>query len=255
MVRNYVRKSNRRSWTLEKLQSAINAVRTGISKCRASREYGIPKRTLLRYLSKASLPTAVSRFGSFLPIFTEEQEEELMEYLVFMSECYFGLTPRDIRSLAFELAELNEIPHPFNASSRMAGYNWMKCFLKRHPGLKLRSSENTSLGRARGFNRDSIRMFFDLLEEIFNKHTYPAHRIWNMDETGFSTVSSTSTPKYKVAHESFFFAGSNEATTNYCEKRTASCSRNIVQGTWNKYYCGYGYISLWTVFAANVYFC
>ncbi|XP_055523893.1 uncharacterized protein LOC129717770 [Wyeomyia smithii] len=105
-----------------------------------------------------------------------------------MSECYYGLTQRDVRSLAFELAEMNQISHPFSQSEKLAGYDWLKCFLKRHPNLSLRSAENTSLARATGFNRHSVRKYFDLLEGIFADHQYPPQRIWNMDETGFSTV-------------------------------------------------------------------
>lgn len=193
MVRNYVRKSNRRAWSVENLRLAISAVKCGTSKCHASRQYGIPKKTLLRYLAKERFPTAAARFGSFATVFTKEQEEELMGYVLYMSECYYGLTQRDVRSLAFELAESNGIPHPFKTSERLAGYDWLKCFLKRHPDLTLRLPENTSLARAIGFNQSSVNKYFDLLERIFAEQQYPAHRIWNMDETGFSTVRTAQT--------------------------------------------------------------
>lgn len=188
MVRNYVRKTNRRSWTVVQLRSALEAIKNGVSKNYAARQYGIPKKTLLRYLTKSSNSPSLPCLGSFSKVFTDEQEQQLVNHIIEMSECYYGLTERDVRSLAFELAEMNEIPHPFSQSEKLAGYDWLKCFLKRHPNISLRSAENTSLARAAGFNRPTMRKYFDLLGGIFNEHQYPAHRIYNMDETGFSTV-------------------------------------------------------------------
>lgn len=83
----------------------------------------------------------------------------------------------------------NGIPHPFDTKLKVAGSDWLKGFLQRHPSLTLRAPENTSLARARGFNRESVGKFFDLLERITDEHDYPPSRIWNLDETGVSTVS------------------------------------------------------------------
>ncbi|XP_040155039.1 uncharacterized protein LOC120895601 [Anopheles arabiensis] len=104
-------------------------------------------------------------------------------------QCY-GLTPREMRSVAFEVAESNNIAHPFNKSLRLAGVDWLKGFMDRHPNITVRTPENTSLARARGFNKESVKEFFDVLETVLSEQDFPPHKIWNMDETGFSTVQT-----------------------------------------------------------------
>ncbi|XP_055634817.1 uncharacterized protein LOC129774830 isoform X2 [Toxorhynchites rutilus septentrionalis] len=128
--------------------------------------------------------------GSFSTVFSPHQEEQLVMYAIEMGECIHGLSPSEIRSLAFQMAEKNGIQHPFNKEIRLAGVDWLKCFLRRNQALSLRKPENSSLARARGFNREIVAQFFDLLELIYNEHAYSPSRIWNADETGVSTVES-----------------------------------------------------------------
>ena len=46
----------------------------------------------------------------------------------------------------------------------------------------------TSLLRVVGFNKASVMKFFDLLKSELEKHSYSGDRIWNVDETGITTV-------------------------------------------------------------------
>ncbi|CAK8685782.1 unnamed protein product [Clavelina lepadiformis] len=43
-----------------------------------------------------------------------------------------------------------------DSTKKIAGYKWVKGFLKRHPEISLRSPEATSLARALGFNKPQI---------------------------------------------------------------------------------------------------
>lgn len=64
--------------------------------------------------------------------------------------------------------------------------------MKRHPNLSLRQPRATSMSRATGFNKPAVADaddFFSKLEAIIDKHDIKdAQRIYNMDETGLSTV-------------------------------------------------------------------
>jgi hypothetical protein len=127
--------------------------------------------------------------GSRKTVFSAEQEEELVNYILDMEVRMYGLTTHDVRSLAYQLAERNGIAnHPFSLENKIAGRDWLFGFQKRHPGLSLRVPEATSVARAKAFNKPVVSKFFDLLKAEYQKHNYPAHRIYNVDETSLSTV-------------------------------------------------------------------
>ena len=104
----------------------------------------------------------------------------------------FGLSPMDLRRLAFELAEINEKDHPFDKELGTAGYDWYKGFMDRHSHeLSLRKPGATSAARAMGFNKVSADTFFTLLEKVVDQKKLGVDRIWNCDETGISSVQKS----------------------------------------------------------------
>ncbi|XP_062539071.1 tigger transposable element-derived protein 6-like [Armigeres subalbatus] len=188
MPRKYVRKTSRQSWSLSSLQSAIRAVEEGLAKGTAARIYGIPKKTLLRYIAKGSEVPVVAKLGRFTTVLSRDQEEEIVNHAVLMSQSAIGMNHKDIRELAYQIAEKYAVPHGWKDG--LAGVDWLRNFLKRHTDLKLRKVENTSLARLTGFNRESVRSFFNLLTTTMVKGQYSPEQVWNVDETGFSTVQS-----------------------------------------------------------------
>ena len=70
----------------------------------------------------------------------------------------------------------------------MAGKEWMTSLLKRNPKLSIRKPEATSLGRATSFNTKNVKVFYDKLGEVMDIYKFSASQIWNVDETGVSTV-------------------------------------------------------------------
>ena len=100
----------------------------------------------------------------------------------------FGINTKDLRRLAFEIAEKNKIPHQFNKNLGMAGKKWYYQFMKRHPRLSLRLPEPTSMARATGFCREKVELFFNKLTELFDNYNITADLIYNVDETGIRTV-------------------------------------------------------------------
>ena len=112
-------------------------------------------------------------------------EFQLVEHIIRLESSFFGLSIRDIRSLAYQIAEKNNLQYKFNRTMQLAGKKWFYAFLKRHPKISVRQPKNTSINQAKGFNREAVSLFFNLLETIVRSN---ASRIFNMDESGFTTV-------------------------------------------------------------------
>ena len=65
-------------------------------------------------------------------------KNELAKHLIFLEGRLFPVTKKDLRELAFQLAEKNKVPHKFNKETEMAGYQWAGNFLKGNPGISFR---------------------------------------------------------------------------------------------------------------------
>lgn len=159
---------------------------------KAVKIFGVPKTTLMR-LSKEKYgkPEEASKVKMGRPtVLSTELEDELVKYCLAMEASFFGLTRSDLRRMAFQLAESNNIRHPFSKEI-MAGKKWLTLFLKRHKKhLSVRRPTGTSFARAVGFNHENVSKFFDLLASAFEKHTYTPDRVFNVDESGLAVVQS-----------------------------------------------------------------
>jgi hypothetical protein len=186
-MRTYKRKSSRQEWTVENLQRALTDIENKtLSIHEASRTYNIPRPTIQRH-RKGGVKTP-GTLGRFLRVFDDNFENQLVKYCLDMQSRFYGLSLVDCRKLAFQLAEMNHLDHPFSKEKSMAGKDWVYSFMKRHTELSLREPEPTSLSRATGFNRVQVGQFFDLLRTEMSKNAFTPERIFNVDESGITCV-------------------------------------------------------------------
>ncbi|XP_030753191.1 uncharacterized protein LOC115880193 [Sitophilus oryzae] len=157
MVRKYVRKSSRASYSEEDMSKAIDEVQSktlGLRK--AAEKYGIAVATLQKRVKKNQ----------------------------------FVVVNIGLRRLAFEFAEANHIDHQFNKEKRIAGKQWAQNFISRVGGLSIRTPEATSMSRISDFSRAKVQRFFDLLQEAQLKYQFKPDSIFNLDETGVTVVQN-----------------------------------------------------------------
>lgn len=181
-------------WLEADMKAAIQKYKTGRYGLNAlCKRYKIPKPTFKRHLLGSNLKAkeGIKSLGR-LTVFSADIEKQLEVQILKMEECFYGLTITDIRRAAFDFAERNGIRNNFNKVKRTAGKAWFYSFMKRHPNLSLRQPESTSLARCKGFNRLNVNHFFDTLQNLVDQHQIDATRIYNVDETGFSTVQKKS---------------------------------------------------------------
>lgn len=105
---------------------------------------------------------------------------------------YYGLSLRSTCKLAYEYALAMQIKMPKAwKRNKIAGVEWLRAFRKRHTDLSLRRPVPTSIARATAFNPYNVQRFFANFLNVMDRHKYEAHQIFNMDETGFSTVPNS----------------------------------------------------------------
>ncbi|XP_052741963.1 uncharacterized protein LOC112051831 isoform X2 [Bicyclus anynana] len=182
--------------TEEDMKKALQDIRSGKKIRAVARELKIPFSTLQRYAAKVKASTSPENVR-LVPhydtnrVFTDEQEQALKEYYQNCALMFYGLTTKDCRTVAYEMAVLNKIKIPQSWDvNKMAGIDWLKSFRQRHSELSLRKPEACSLARATSFNKEVVKAFFDKLQEVYKRHTSFADgtRVYNLDETATTTV-------------------------------------------------------------------
>ena len=190
MVRTYKKKTTQGSnYSQQALRNALEAIKAGTSLRSSSKLFGIPTRTLARHrdgLVKNPGNIKLGRYENSLPY---DVELALAEHVRDMSRRFYGMTAIEVRKLAFSIAKEQQISTNFNAKDEMAGIFWLNKFVKRH-NLSIRSPQATNLARLVGFNKPRVDGFFEIYRDNLNKNKYSPSNIFNVDETGLTTVQN-----------------------------------------------------------------
>lgn len=102
-------------WSESDLLKAVAAYRngkTGLNEC--SRIYHVPKATIKRHADRKNATANEMKAFGRQPTFTKDMETILTNHILQFEECFFGLTIREVRKLAFDIAEKYSLAHTFN---------------------------------------------------------------------------------------------------------------------------------------------
>lgn len=183
-------KVSRHEWDEENMREAmINIQQKKMGWKLASKTFNVPASTLRRRVGK-NMSHEKGNLGGCQPTFSNEIESEIVAHITNMETRFLGLTTTDVRSLAYQVAVQNNIQHKFSHLNNKAGWTWLHSFIKRNPLISLRTPENTSAARATAFNRGNIEAYFKSLDEVLTLYKFSHENIYNMDESGFSTVQT-----------------------------------------------------------------
>lgn len=182
--RTYKRKTDRKTCTEQMLQTAKIKINNGFSIRSIAKDLGIDESTLRKRLKSGC---GVEKLGRYRSVFSEDMETQLVQHCKELDNRFYGITFKTLRKIAYEYAVLNNIKNPFNSDLKLAGRDWAFNFIKKY-NLSLRTPTNTSLARMMGFNEVQINVFFENLTQLYKKFNFPPSSIYNMDESGISTV-------------------------------------------------------------------
>lgn len=174
----------------ETVAAAVAEVKNGASYKGTAKKYDINVMTLKRVIRRGD--DHLPGFQKSL-IFTSAEEKQLTDYLLHASRLNYGLPILKLRQLAYEFAVANskKVPSSWD-EKKMAGRDWSRNFMSRNAELSLRRPEPTSLARSTAFNRHTVDTFFEKLRTTIQKNQFTPEKIWNVDETGVTTVHKPS---------------------------------------------------------------
>lgn len=182
------KRGNYAKWTQQQLDLAVQAVsEKTLGLNAASRRFEVPKATIKRHVEEKNKRSKTRALGR-LPVFSAAMEKELAAHILLFEERMFGLTIKDVRRLAFEVAEKHAVEHTFNTDKKIAGKAWYYGFMSRHNELTLRQPESTSMQRIKGFTEERVNKFFTILEGLVDEKKITGSKVYNVDESGFTTV-------------------------------------------------------------------
>ncbi|KAL7379602.1 hypothetical protein ABVT39_002112 [Epinephelus coioides] len=169
---------------------AWQAVLEGQSIRGAAKYYDLCNVSFLRYIRKQNDGKAPSLgYRPHNKMFSAEREARLIKYLVQAADIFFGVSPKEVRSLAYQLAKQHNCTYPKSWDDhQMAGKDWFANFMDQSKSLSIRQPQATSLSWATSFNRANVGMFFENLSTVMERYHFQAKDIWNVDETDTNTV-------------------------------------------------------------------
>lgn len=163
----------RQEWSEEAMEDALQNIKDKKMGWQlAAKTFNVPA-TLHRRFKNGCIARK-GDLGGRRPVLSRDRdiEEDLMQHIIEMETRFFLLTMKDLRRLVFQIASKK----------------WVSGFLKRNPRISLRIPENTSYARAQTFNRNNISSYFTALAAIIDQYKFPPENIYNVDESGLSTV-------------------------------------------------------------------
>lgn len=192
MPRTRPRRTERGTKDISVYEEAYSEIITGLSIRAAAKKYDLCHVSLMRYRNKRSagtVQTITMGYQSCNKIFSADQEQSMVDYIIRAAEIYYGFPPKEVRKLACQLAQKYGIKRPKQWDENgLAGEDWFTAFMKRHPQLSIRTAQPTSLSRATSFNATNVKLFFDNLQTVLDRDRFEAKDIYNVDETGVTTV-------------------------------------------------------------------
>ena len=149
---------------------------------KAARMYGIPE-TTLRDRKLGNQPVSDVPSYGHPPLFTQAEEKQLAEHIVYMARIGYGYTRAKFLRLATDWAVCLGRKQ---ATDQAFSPSWFSGFRRRNPNVTLAKPQKLSILRAKATSETTLSRYFEELSAVFTKYDFAEHPeyIWNIDETG-----------------------------------------------------------------------
>lgn len=176
--------SRRLQYSEEQMKKALQAVADGMKVTTASKLYGVPRTTLL-YKNIGVYPKE-RKIGPDT-VLSKEEENLLVKWMLHVASLGFPVTKIQLLDSVEILIKKLHRPNAF--TNGRPGRHWYEAFLRRHPEVTLRTSQNLTHSRSSVSEAD-IRNWFSTVEKYFQEKSLlnifdDATRVFNCDESAF----------------------------------------------------------------------
>ena len=166
-----------RQYTLDDLNKAVEQVEDGADGKSTSATFGVPYRTLMRWVKAAREGIARKKRGPS-PALVSEAETCIVEWVVGMQEVGTPASRSDIIAKASTIFSM--------CGGKGLGGGWYRRFMDRHPELVVRTAEAITKART-SVKEDDVISILNTVRKRIDEHGIDSSRIFNMDETTFET--------------------------------------------------------------------
>ena len=154
-------KRNYQKWGNSDLEKTIDAVRAGMTLCKAKKEFGVPKQILSDRINGRWKSTKPGR----TTVLFEEEETALINYIKYMASVAHPLSVPAIKAFEWAISKRRNSKR-FNTVTG-TGHTWWEKFKKRHEKeITLRKPDKLNGGRSRIANVNAMTHNFSLLGKI-----------------------------------------------------------------------------------------
>ena len=170
----------RKTYSSETLQSAVESVNKGERNLlQASKIFGVPRQTLADKVNGRH----PGSYGGRTTL-SEEDEEVLVQYVLYMASIGHPLTVADVKCFAWSVGKRSSNPLCFTENG--PSEKWWRGFKSRHPRITLRKADKLDRRRKAMSKPSVMHNHFDQLKQVLENNDLldkPSH-IFNVDETG-----------------------------------------------------------------------
>lgn len=183
-------KEKRMKYNAENLKMALDAVKIGMSKKQAAKQFQVPRSTIQFRLKN---PEKTNPRPGPSSVLTDTEENVLVNWIIQSSKRGFPRRKEDIQYSVSDF--LRKAKRRSLFKNDLPGDKWLKLFLRRHPEIAIRTPESITAASS-VVSESDIRSWFNGIEkylkdnEFFDILTDPS-RVLNGDETNFLLCPKT----------------------------------------------------------------
>ncbi|KAJ8911212.1 hypothetical protein NQ315_014924 [Exocentrus adspersus] len=169
-------------YSQDDLNNALIAIKHGTPCATAAKRYNVPRTTLIGKINGTYPEDCRSGVS---PVLTSEEESILVDWILTMARIGLPVTKQQLLDSVTLLIKNLKRPNKF--TNGRPGRHWYEGFLRRHPQISQRMTQNLTASRA-AVSKKSIETWFEEIKNYFissNITIEEPERIFNADESAF----------------------------------------------------------------------